>query len=596
MHPAILNLCCSSCAEMDSMNTTPANAPMVSIVMPVYNAMPYLTKALESLCVQTLPDFELICVDDGSTDYSPALLLEYASRDKRFQVIRQPNKGAAVARNLGMDQATGKYIIFLDADDWFEPVMLEHAVSRAEEAGAEIVIFDAHDYYQISGECLDPGFYLRRDWLPEKEPFSRLDFPQGDLLWITNTTLWNKLFLRSFITKTRLRFQELPNSNDMFFMMSSLCMAERIATLPERLITYRRQNINSLQGSKRNDPDCFIKAYEAAQAHLVGLGIYDAVQRGFENKFLIKCSSEINQQPRADIKQAIIHAIRHSFLYSPLFEREDSYYYSLRRKRYLASAFSAWEGAAPLRSMSIGSDDIAELEQSLLLPIFREQGEDPEFLSITDSYRAFLCWQELVHQARQSVVEDEAFALYDRAENMRALAMQNYAHVKPEEQNFYFGLEPEQYYAFRFHVVQPAASFKIKCKLDRAEMKKEQLSQKNTLQKEKLHALREKLAAIKEKNSLQKEKLHVLRDNLADLKEKNTLQNEKLHALREKLAAKNKALEAARQKSTVLKTSLDKEKNRIARLKKSVSWKLGRFITWPFRSVRNVLWGHWLHK
>ena len=86
----------------------------VSVVIPVYNIERHLRQCLDSVAGQTLRDIEIICVDDGSTDDSPKILADYASKDSRFQIITQPNAGPGVARNTGMAQATGEYLIFLD--------------------------------------------------------------------------------------------------------------------------------------------------------------------------------------------------------------------------------------------------------------------------------------------------------------------------------------------------------------------------------------------------------------------------------------------------------------------------------------------------
>lgn len=96
-----------------------------SIVIPVYNVEPYLRECLDSVLQQTYSDWEAVCVDDGSTDGSAAILAEYAAHDNRIKVITQPNGGLSAARNTGLEHATGDYILFLDSDDWLEQNTLE---------------------------------------------------------------------------------------------------------------------------------------------------------------------------------------------------------------------------------------------------------------------------------------------------------------------------------------------------------------------------------------------------------------------------------------------------------------------------------------
>ena len=109
-----------------------SSASAVSVIIPVYKAEKYLRQCLDSICGQTLKDIEIICVDDGSTDSSPEILKEYREKDERVIVVRQENAGAGAARNKGLDISKGKYLSFLDADDFFEPDMLEEAFRCAE--------------------------------------------------------------------------------------------------------------------------------------------------------------------------------------------------------------------------------------------------------------------------------------------------------------------------------------------------------------------------------------------------------------------------------------------------------------------------------
>lgn len=113
--------------------------PKVSIIVPVYNTEEYLCECFDSIISQTFSDFEVIIVDDGSTDNSPSICDEYATKDYRFKVLHKKNEGVSVARNLGLDNATGKYIAFIDSDDLILPSMLEDLIKVAEHENADIV-------------------------------------------------------------------------------------------------------------------------------------------------------------------------------------------------------------------------------------------------------------------------------------------------------------------------------------------------------------------------------------------------------------------------------------------------------------------------
>ncbi len=110
----------------------------LSIIVPIYNAEKYLTKCVDSILAQTLTDFELILVNDGSTDDSPSICDEYAKKDPRIKVIHKENGGQADARNVGLDIAKGEYIGFVDSDDYIEPVMYEELYNLAISQNADI--------------------------------------------------------------------------------------------------------------------------------------------------------------------------------------------------------------------------------------------------------------------------------------------------------------------------------------------------------------------------------------------------------------------------------------------------------------------------
>jgi len=114
--------------------------PAVSIVVPVYNAAPFLAACLDSVLAQTFRDFECICVDDGSTDATPQILARYAQNDARIRVVTQANKGVSVARNTGVSHAKGAFICFIDADDFIHPQMMEAMHSRMEQALADMAV------------------------------------------------------------------------------------------------------------------------------------------------------------------------------------------------------------------------------------------------------------------------------------------------------------------------------------------------------------------------------------------------------------------------------------------------------------------------
>ncbi len=150
--------------------------PYFSIIVPVYNVAPYLREALDSVLAQTFTDWECLCVDDGSTDGSGAILDEYAAKDKRFRVFHKENGGVSSARNLALDNAKGEWICFLDGDDALLPKLLEKLVpfTKADDEVdlvsyscryGEHLPFDMASDESVKTETLD-----LRDWIPSKVP------------------------------------------------------------------------------------------------------------------------------------------------------------------------------------------------------------------------------------------------------------------------------------------------------------------------------------------------------------------------------------------------------------------------------------------
>ncbi len=174
----------------------------VSIIIPVYNEEQYLEQCLDSVCGQTFKETEIICVDDGSTDATPEILNNYAERDHRIKIIAQQNRFAGAARNRGMECASGKYLFFLDADDYYENDMVEKMVRRAEEKQADIVICR---YAQTCEEdILENGWEFEDLFFQEagqKEAFAGRDLNCAGIFQITKGWAWDKLFSREFVRR-----------------------------------------------------------------------------------------------------------------------------------------------------------------------------------------------------------------------------------------------------------------------------------------------------------------------------------------------------------------------------------------------------------
>ena len=135
----------------------------ISIIMPVYGVEDYVGRAIESMQAQTLTEWEFFCVDDGSPDRSGEICDRYAEKDSRITVIHKENGGAPSARNIAIDRAKGKYMYFLDSDDWAEPDMLEDMYNLAERDGAQLTVAG----YYIDTYYSDTEKYVQEQSCPD---------------------------------------------------------------------------------------------------------------------------------------------------------------------------------------------------------------------------------------------------------------------------------------------------------------------------------------------------------------------------------------------------------------------------------------------
>ena len=256
--------------------------PIVSVIIPCYNAQDNLAQCIDSILGQTLEQIQIICVDDGSSDATLEILQDYQARDPRVLVIRQQNAGAGAARNRGLEQATGEYLSFLDADDFFEPDMLEKAVAAAEKWQAEFVVFRSDRYYPAKDRYEDMPWAVRNSDLPPYMPFSYRQLTDNVFLSFVGWA-WDKLFRRSFVEKHSLRFQEQRTTNDMLFVFSALICAGRIAVIQDVLAHQRRGAGDTLSVTREKSWHCFYDALIALRERLVREGVFWELEQDFIN-------------------------------------------------------------------------------------------------------------------------------------------------------------------------------------------------------------------------------------------------------------------------------------------------------------------------
>ena len=261
----------------------------VSVIMPVYNAEEYLKSAIDSVLGSTLREIELLCVDDGSTDRSLDIIKEYQKNDTRVRIITENNAGPSLARNKGLARSRGEYIIFLDADDFIEPTMLEklYLISEEKELDIAIVKYDLYSNRKSRFEASIPSDH--GEIFSGGAVVSQNEYPDY-ILQCTTGYVWNKLWRRSFLNEKQLQFDnDLRVFEDTHFVVTALSLASRVGKVQEVLMhhrVYSDQTKNKLFKKYYGQvPELFAKVKEFLRAR----GMYSPLSQSFLNLSASRC-------------------------------------------------------------------------------------------------------------------------------------------------------------------------------------------------------------------------------------------------------------------------------------------------------------------
>ena len=221
------------------------HAVTVSIIVPCYNVAPYLDACMDSLVHQTLQDIEIICVNDGSTDDTPALLRAWEERDSRVRVIDRENGGLSVARNTGMELASGEYIGFVDPDDYVEHSMYARLLEEARRHDSDVVAC-GYTCFSVHGGKVFEKWNISPDFGVEEDAQSSV-FGSRSACERMDIVAWNKLYKREFLERNSLCFEpSCRQAEDVLFWLMLLAHVSRLAVIPDRLYWYRKEREGAL--------------------------------------------------------------------------------------------------------------------------------------------------------------------------------------------------------------------------------------------------------------------------------------------------------------------------------------------------------------
>lgn len=218
------------------------DAPKVSVLVPICNVERYLEECLDSLVAQSFTDFEVLCINDGSTDGSLAIIHRFMEADARFRVIDKPNSGYGASMNMGLANAIGEYIAILESDDFFEPNALELLVDAAERNQSDVVKADFYLYWSTPQER-DELFRI-----VDEQEVGRTMRPIDDLaIFFRKPSIWSALYRSSFLRDNGIDFLETPGASyqDAGFNFKVWASAARATFIADPILHYRQDNEKS---------------------------------------------------------------------------------------------------------------------------------------------------------------------------------------------------------------------------------------------------------------------------------------------------------------------------------------------------------------
>lgn len=221
--------------------------PKISVLVPIYNVERYLNECLESLQEQSFKNFEVICLNDGSTDGSREIIQRFVQRDSRFVLVDKPNSGYGASMNIGLEHAKGDFISILESDDKMLPGALEKLYLTQQKYDAEVVKGDYILYWSDSEKQ-----NKTRRMFDESISDRLTDARAFEYIYLQEASIWSALYCRDFLKKHEIRFLETPGASyqDTSFAFKVWACAQRAVFIQDPIIAYRQDNENSSVNSK----------------------------------------------------------------------------------------------------------------------------------------------------------------------------------------------------------------------------------------------------------------------------------------------------------------------------------------------------------
>ena len=283
------------------------NQALISVIIPVYNVETYLRECVDSVLNQTYQNFEIILVDDGSTDSSGKICDEYVEKDERITVIHQKNGGLSVARNTGLSEVNGDYVYFLDSDDYITRGAFETLLVIAEKDNSDIVFFDAVSFADTDDFTVKQN-YIRKSKYTADTGYNVFESMTQNNEYHSAVPLL--LIKRNFLLESKIRFIPEILHEDMIFTYQLFCKASAISQCTEALYyrRYRKNSIMTSAKSKKHFTSCVV-VYENNAVFTNNLKLDN--KKAF-NKYVCRCAlnvfnvyEKLNKKDKATCKSEL---------------------------------------------------------------------------------------------------------------------------------------------------------------------------------------------------------------------------------------------------------------------------------------------------
>ncbi len=290
------------------------NTVKFSIITPVFNTESYLEQCLESILNQTYKNFEIICINDASTDNSLSILKDYAKNDSRIKIINNPkNYGAAISRNNGLKQIQGQYVVFVDSDDYIDKDLLSLCNKKIGKE-TELIIFGAKTFNEKTKRT-------------KNGQYSSKKFPktfQKHNIFNYHTVSYNKIYKSEFLINNDIKFNLTKTGEDQIVFIKSMLLAKNIEIIKKDLYTYRKNRENALTNSKIKNDISPIENFYAVFDFLKANNFEERLTRKIKSKYLLKAISWYGKSS-SEIKSIYLDGLLKIF---EILKRDEKYWWN----------------------------------------------------------------------------------------------------------------------------------------------------------------------------------------------------------------------------------------------------------------------------